>query len=243
MFRTLFLLIAASLFLTSCTGEDKQKVAAKRYTYPSPTQSLTGSDTGQISDRFYMIGWSEDGKLAYVNEPGDEACGCYFMDLYIIEAAKNEAVYHFHYNSDEDARGAKANDLAALWKQQEAVFTDTLNHYRIVPGNYIFTPGATEQTAKGQLRVSVAKTFALNQDRNINTIPEYRIMLHRSASVVPLYSSTPEQKNALLLDIYPAAVITEPSGKNVAVVTAQQYYGWEGPPNTLRYEVYTHRFK
>lgn len=41
-------------------------------------------------ENFFPIGWSKDGKFAYYLEPVDEACGCYFGKLVIVDL-KNDA--------------------------------------------------------------------------------------------------------------------------------------------------------
>jgi hypothetical protein len=38
-----------------------------------------------VPESFYPIGWSRDGNFAYYLEPVDEACGCYFAQLFILD--------------------------------------------------------------------------------------------------------------------------------------------------------------
>jgi len=244
MNRLLLLLISVVLSFTSCAGGKAKKDAGKKYAYPVPEQHVLNNDTNLIRDHFYMIGWSEDGKLAYVNEPGDEACGCYFMDLYVQDAGQGKILYRYHFTNEDQPDGKRSNDnLTSVWRQKEKIFTDSLNYYGIIPGNFILKPEAIAKTGRGVLRASVSKTAVFNKDWNINTVPEYRLLLHGHDNVLSLYTSTAAEKTNPLMDVYPAAIITAPSGNYAAVVLARQYNGWEGPPCTLRYEVYTCRFK
>ena len=67
-------------------------------------------------ENFYPVGWSKDGKFAYYVEPVDEACGCYFGKLVIVDLKKDAVVWQFDYSSEDDAENSKKpKTLAALW--------------------------------------------------------------------------------------------------------------------------------
>ena len=38
-----------------------------------------------LNNDLFPIGWSRDGKFAYVEEPVDDACGCYFAEVHIVD--------------------------------------------------------------------------------------------------------------------------------------------------------------
>jgi len=50
---------------------------------PDPKEE---SHMALITESFYPLGWSRDGKFAYYLEPPDEECGCYFAELVIRDA-------------------------------------------------------------------------------------------------------------------------------------------------------------
>jgi hypothetical protein len=51
-----------------------------------PTFDEYRSNPRFLADRIYVIGRS-DTRIAYVNEPADEACGCYTPDIMVLDLA------------------------------------------------------------------------------------------------------------------------------------------------------------
>jgi len=239
--RLLLPLFFVLLLIAACAGD---KTGKGRYSYPLPKLFSRSGDTNIISDRLYLIGWSADGKLAYLNEPGDEACGCYFMDLYVRDAVQNKELYHYHFSNEGQDEGERSDDdLATIWKRRGQVFTDSLNYYGIIPGNFTAGRGDSYETDSGKIHAALYLQITDNKDFGMSTIPEYRVLMERRTSAIPVYVSTEEEQNKPLLHVVSDAVISEPSGHYAAVLIAREYRGWEGPPNTWRYEVYTCRFK
>jgi len=231
------------LFCVACTEPAAKVKVTAPHAFPLPQMLDPGDNFDLVPDHFYVIGWSEDGKLAYVNEPGDEACGCYFMDIYIKDA-HNKELYHYHFTNEQKTDEASKNDsLGSVWLQNRKLFNDTLNRYHIIPGNFTVTKGDTARTGRHTLAVTIDTTVVFNKDEGFNTIGVYSLLLQVDNNVTTLYKSSSDEKNSPLLGIFSAAVITEPSGKYAAVLIARNYKGWEGPPNTLRYDVYSCRFK
>src|SRR5688572_4978733 len=46
-----------------------------------------------MTENFYPIGWSRDGKFAYLVEPPDEACGCYFAEIVIVNLKTDKVLW------------------------------------------------------------------------------------------------------------------------------------------------------
>lgn len=75
-----------------------------------------------MTESFFPIGWSKDGKLAYYVEPVDEACGCYFAHLVIQDLRTDKIIWEFKYDQSEEAeqntgemRGP--DTIRKLWKR------------------------------------------------------------------------------------------------------------------------------
>src|SRR6185503_11701624 len=86
-------------------------------------------------ESFYPIGWSKDGKFAYYLEPVDEACGCYFGKLVIVDLKNDAVLWQFDYTSEDDEGRdlKKPKSLAALWAANRKLFSSKLNENKIEP--------------------------------------------------------------------------------------------------------------
>lgn len=71
--------------------------------YFPPKEFVYISDSSYLYDKFYPIGWSKDGKFAYITEPADEATGFYFWDLCIISPDSGKMIY-LKENTIEDEK-------------------------------------------------------------------------------------------------------------------------------------------
>jgi len=86
---------------------------------------------------FFPIGWSRDGKFAYAEEPVDEACGCYFLNIYIQDMYSDKMVWTWAVELGEEQgyNPEKQNIFyfKKTWDKNNALFTQKLNQYQIEP--------------------------------------------------------------------------------------------------------------
>jgi hypothetical protein len=111
--------------------ELKLQAAAKR-TFKSYYKDYPGQ--AFYTENFYPIGWSKDGNFAYYVEPVDEACGCYFAKLFIMDLKTDKVLWEFEHEGDsldEDKAAGKPYSLATLWRANQKLFTQKLREYRI----------------------------------------------------------------------------------------------------------------
>jgi hypothetical protein len=109
--RKIFVLTAAffAIFLfgqTLCEAQSKK--SSSLYAKPSrlmlkgDENEVKEEETGQLlREKFYPIGWSKDGKFAFLVEPPDEACGCYFAHLVIQDLLTDKILWERKYEGEE----------------------------------------------------------------------------------------------------------------------------------------------
>ncbi len=195
---------------------------------PGPTTFLTAS--------FYPIGWSRDGKFAYVIEPPDEACGCYFAEIVIQDLVTDKVMWSERYSS-ELLEDPEAENLDSYWAANQKKFSSKLNEYRIIAlsrfdllgptvgfGNDVFTP---------TVKVNV------ETDNDFEVVGDVTVRLHskRSGSKVihrDVYKKGEISgfRNAMI-----AGSLKSPFEARIAVLIVEEHRGWEGPPNTTGVKV------
>jgi hypothetical protein len=80
-----------------------------------------------IREKIYPIGWSKDGKFAFVSEPADEACDCYYADFIIQDLRTDKILWTNHFEGTE---GGEEN-LQTYWKKNQKLFSRKLAQYGI----------------------------------------------------------------------------------------------------------------
>ena len=93
-----------------------------------------GPIQGLLTELFYPIGWSRDGKFAYYSEPADEECGCYFAELAIVDMRTDKVLWQFKNNWEERvaADGSPIeDDIRKLWNRNAKTFEEKLREHKI----------------------------------------------------------------------------------------------------------------
>ena len=81
----LFLLFFACIgvYSQSVLYKMPQELVIKPRSIPSIGDSTMLPEDYYLTEFLFPIGWSKDGKLAYIIIPADEACGCYMFMFFI----------------------------------------------------------------------------------------------------------------------------------------------------------------
>ncbi len=198
-----------------------------------------------VTEGFYPIGWSRDGKFAYVHEPVDEECGCYFANLVIRDTRSDKVLWEFKYDQDKlrdpkTDRMPPENNIQKLWRKNQRLFSRKLREYGIQPSRSVLI-GKTLKTPK--------YIYEAGLDLKKNPDPDHTGDAFISDLTVSFWSN-PWQGGKIIYSIVPgdkdyqntldAAVlgmIASPYGRRVAVVTMEIQRGWEGPPHTGNIQV------
>lgn len=194
---------------------------------------------GLIIEEFYPIGWSKDGKFAYYTEPGDEACGCYFGELYIVDTVSDKVVWSFKYNGsdDEDPEKPKYRAITDLWAKNRKLFSDKLSQYGIValarPALLTFPINQAGDRLSANLIIQ-EETDA--EKRIYSTVKKatLRLASRRSGAKTIYEEAHPEYGP---LDVEVLGYLKSPFEPRAAVVLIEAWRGYEGPPHITRVKV------
>ena len=185
-------------------------------------------------ENFYPVGWSKDGKFAYYVEPVDEACGCYFGKLVIVDLKNDAVVWQFDYTSEDDGPGdsKKPKTLAALWAANRKLFSGKLNENKIEPQRIarVLPFPIIYKTDRVTANLSVERKPVSKEDRIYGDVARARVEL----------SSRQNGKKTVLDEKYPEAMplyvgmlgyLRSPLEPRAAILLVEIYRGYEGPPH------------
>jgi hypothetical protein len=184
-------------------------------------------------DNFYPIGWSKDGKFAYYLEPVDEACGCYFGKLLIVDLKNDAVVWQFDYTSEDDEGRdlKKPKSLAALWAANRKLFSRKLNENNIEAqhGARVLRFPVTYKTDRVTPVLSVERKPMSEADRIYGDIVRARVQLtsrHGKKTIL-------DQEYADAKPLYVGIVgyLKSPLEPRAGIILVEIYRGYEGPPH------------
>jgi len=189
------------------------------------------------TESFFPIGWSKEGKFAYYVEPVDEACGCYFAKLLIVDLKTDKVLWSFDYNSEfieEAKREGRPYTLETLWRAHQKLFSEKLREYEIEPQERpaLFSFPIRYQGDRLTANLKTSEQPGLTtEERWYGTIGKAKLHLNsaRKGSKTILAHSY-ERVRPLYVGMI--GYLKSPFESRIAVVLVEIIRGYEGPPHT-----------
>jgi len=240
LYKQLIVLIIVSAVFAACkddgSSDDQANDSDKEFSsqqYNRPDSELKYLDTpgDRLYDRLYFIGWSKDGKAAYITEPADEATGYYFFNFIILDSKTDKQLFEWKIDVDD---ASYEGSLKQTWQNNHKLFTEELNKYKIYPG-------------KGDM-----KKFPLtieSQNYSIAQNVEYEKHEYFPFDVVSraeFFLQNENQKQSIFkknydadlkLNVKASGCILSPYSNDALLLIAQEQRGYEGPPHLIRLKV------
>lgn len=236
----LFLLLLAACSTSSSQQKDEhqnntnsEKVAYKPQEYHIPNEmKYIKQKFDFLHDKFKPIGWSVDGKLAYINEAADEACGCYFFELTIVDLFNKKTLYTFSYNDE----GAGEN-LTDVWEKNYRAFRTKLNDHKIIQSGILNLENRKLEYQNKNYNFKVINDLEKDKDFGIDVVKsttvEWQIDDKKASKVTFKTDATDMILNTTL-----PGILLNPHNKQIAVLLQQERRGYEGPPNVLSLKIF-----
>lgn len=219
---------------TDSDKSDEEPLSAEtvKEAYTAPAELKYYKESNEyIFQKFYPIGWSKDGKFAYVIEPADEAAGLYFFKLRIQSMISDKVVYEWELDPDE---GIESGSVKQMWKENQMTFAAALNEHKIIPQKDIKLLGTEFNTEEGKFKVTIENQMETDPDFGFEVVKTTNIDIKASElGSKRIYSYTEKNYNQCLGRIV-QGVIKSPYENRVAVLVKEELRGYEGPPNVVR---------
>ena len=201
-----------------------------------------GPIQGLLTEGFYPIGWSRDGKFAYYSEPADEECGCYFAELAIVDMRTDKVLWQFK-NNWEDRVAADGSpiedDIKKLWKRNAKTFEEKLREHKIQQvARFSLLPPTFRSAGKSfSAKLSIVRG---NDEDYTGRVRKFDLKL-----LSPLLGSKSlfnaeykaDEMYASPLDAGVAGALKSPYEARAAVIMITVNRGWEGPPHTTSIQI------
>src|SRR5262245_13460021 len=184
-------------------------------------------------DKFFPIGWSKDGKFGYYLEPVDEACGCYFGKLVIVDLKSDAVLWQFDYSSEDDEESSKKpKSLAALWNANRQLFSNKLKENNVEPQYLVrLLPfPIIENNDRITPNLTIEKTHAPEAERIYGDVARVELDLtsRRNGKKTVLDQQYSEAKP---LYVGLIGYLKSPLEPRAAIILVEIYRGYEGPPH------------
>jgi len=196
-----------------------------------------------ITEGFYPIGWSKDGKFAYYSEPGDEACGCYFAKLVILDLVSDKTLWSFDYDSsDAEGKGRKhpPTTINALWREKRKLFNGKLSEYGIVAQRSfnlrLFPINQAGDQLTTELKIKENKDEETRPYGIVNQAT-LQLISKRNGKKIILDKTYGKETDPEPLEMKVLGYLKSPFEPRIAVMLIEIQRGYEGPPHTTQIKI------
>jgi len=241
MLRSVLLATVIFLLVISCQNQETQsnetnsstsvEETVLEFSIPAKLEYVDNSNSEFLVDEFYPIGWSKDGKFAYLVEPADEATGFYFFEIVVKDMNTNNIIWSWK-PAEENEDGS----LRKVWETNYTLFKDKLNYYKIKQSERI----ALEKT---EFAID-SKNYIAELDLKMEENPDFGFDVVRQATITV---SSPQlgrktvakydnDQYSMVLVASLAGILVSTFENKMAVVYKEVHKGFEGPPNVVRFK-------
>lgn len=204
--------------------EEKDFELPKELTY-------TRLGEGFLYDKLFPIGWSKDGKFAYITEPADEASGMYWFEIIILDIV-NDKVY-WSWKPDESEEG----DLQTIWKENYDLFAKHLNKAEIAQTKN-FELKQPKSSYKGNDYETVLETKTeTDADFGFEVVREVQIKFISPELGEKTFYNQKTDPLSYVVSAYTPGYLLSPYDDRVVVICTKERPGYEGPPNVVYFEL------
>ena len=228
-------LIALLLLFFIQFGSIQAQKKQRKYFYPAPTRLLLPSDANErkeadngevLREHFYPIGWSRDGKFAYLVEPADEACGCYFAIFFIQDMRTDKILWEKKYEGNDRIQ----ESLVTYWRKNRREFSDQLDLYDIlVPKRFVLEK--SDFVYQGDALKTMLNVNVKTDDNFHLTGGVLLQLISKQKGKKTIYEQNFDSKQAdSFLDTEVAGTLLAPFEAHAAIILVEKHRGWEGLP-------------
>jgi hypothetical protein len=194
-----------------------------------PLETFDFTQTYCLLTHFYPIGWSADGKFAYVSLFDDhgDAYGYINCQVVILDVGRDEVVWSY---APADTENPSDTPFRNIWQANRARIEENLNRCAIVQDSSCFQDFPIYFDAD-TIDYSLDMTW-VGYDQSkygweyIDSLKFVLRSARRGGKV--LY----EKSDCAALGVYVPGYLKNPRGSQIVIPLIATYMGWEGPPNT-----------
>ena len=182
-----------------------------------------------IIDKFYPIGWSKDGKLAYIEEPADEAVGAYFFQFHILDLNTGKDV--FTWKPEEDP---EEGSISQMCQDNKELFESKLKENGIIPQTFKLE-GVEVPFIAENAKVWMDKTPTESNFLGCDVIKNVKVSCGTPKENKVIFEDENNEDYNTTLNQDIAGTLKFPYGDMAAVMVKSTQRGYEGPPHVYHF--------
>ncbi len=182
-----------------------------------------------LIDKFYPIGWSKDGKLAYIEEPADEAVGAYFFQFHILDLNTGKDV--FTWKPEEDPQ---EGSISQMFEDNKDLFEGKLKEFGIIPQEFTLEGTDVPFIAEGA-KVWMDTTMVFSDFGFMNVVKSVKLNCGTADNSKVIFENVNNEEYNTNMSQEIAGTLKCPYVPMAAVLVKSVQRGYEGPPHVYSF--------
>ncbi|MEL7222864.1 MAG: hypothetical protein AAGJ93_16195, partial [Bacteroidota bacterium] len=201
--------------------------------------SLCTNKYGCIEEVIRPLGWSNDGKFAYLIEGAYEAVNNYKLQLFIQDMETDKIVAEQSWEASKQAGWTEEQDVdfQKVWATERSNFVGLIAEHQIQEGlgvellslPYSFK-GRRYQFKNGDVKIQSDYTGS-------EIVSKHELVTIADGLGKKRIANVKFGKYDLVQATHVLGIFKSPFEDRVAVLDAAEYRGYEGPPNVLKFKL------
>jgi hypothetical protein len=226
MITSITITLAGFMIANSCAVCAQEAERASGYKRPVKSRAISGN----LTESFYPIGWSRDGRFAYIVEPADIACDCYFANLVIKDLKTDTVLWDFDYRSTAFyEKDNTPKSLLAFWRYNQRLFSKKLREHKIRQTTGIRLESLPIIFKGDELTATLSVERDLSREGEPPIVSAIRLLMisKRKGSKIVYENRDLTDSDGDVLDVRLLGYLKSPFEERVALVLEEVHRGFE----------------
>jgi hypothetical protein len=207
---------------------------------PEMLSGLCTSKYSCLEEIIYPLGWSEDGKFAYLIEEANEAVYNYTLHFIIQDTETDKQLVKETFKASDQPsykQDDTAIDLESVWSSRKDRYSELLSQHNIRTGNGTQFYGMPWVKSQRPYRFNGINKMAHSDLFDLDFVSEHRLEASEQGGSKKIILKHTFGKYDLVIATQALGYFQSPFEDRVAVVDGFEKRGYEGPPNVLKLKV------
>ncbi len=215
--------------------ENNSKAGLYTYRTPDKLQYARDIDKNNLKDAFLPIGWSRDGKFAYLNLPADEACNCFILEFFIQDMKNNEILWQWDFNDNGEGK-----TLNTVWNANKKLFSKQLRAHNIIQQDNFELLPVEFKTNDNKYMVTLKSKMKNEPVLKMDVVSEITFYLQKDDDRKKI-RTIDFRSPSFILGTLLEGVIKSPYEDVIAILCRKERRGYEGPPHVTEFLLTGHK--
>lgn len=203
----------------------------KTYSLPAEIKYITNNTGDYLYDKFFFIGWSEDGKIAYCVEPADEATGMYFFQVIIQDLVSDKILWKWELPETDEG------NPQSVWQTNYETFQTKLNEHKIIQQEKPVMSGAQFLAHNSHFELITNTQTKTNPDFGLEVVAQTDVLLSTKTKGQKNIYTSKEDDYSMVLGAFAPGCLISPYQNRIAAMLVKERWGYEGPPNVFTFKL------